>query len=484
MVRDSNDLSTCQQLTRLSISGQKETMKKDNTPYHFWPSHNATIVLFVLIIIFMSFSVFIALNVKPGIIPDEVAHYAFSKVYASTWGIPADVSETYQYGWYIKQNPFLYYWVNGRALNLLNIFLPSATDWQKLVFLRLISSLYASGTVLFCYLFSKEVIKNKWWQLLPVFLLSNTLMFVFLSGGVNYDNLANLFCMAGLYFLTRALNRKDYVSNSLGWMICICLGTLIKYPILPLALAMGVAWLIFTLKHRKALFPLTFAGPKLIVLGGLLVLLIFGNLAIYGVNLVTYHAILPKCTDLLSDDQCAISPYVQRYEEIRLDHKLSILESIQLGYPDPFQYVIDSWIPNMLYRIYGILGHLSYFPSHIIIFYRLLLLWFVFLLFKYWGKHTYIHYSLIGIILFYALVLLLTNYNSELIYGFKQIAMQGRYIFPVIGAAYIIYSNILMNVPNKILRIITLIVTIALFILGGPIKFIIRYGTIFLGWFI
>jgi len=450
----------------------------------FWSANNASFLFSILLIVFFTYSVFLALNLNQGIIPDEVAHFNFSRHYASTWGIPQDTPETYIHGWYIEQNPFLYYWLNGRALNLLNLILPSASDWQMLTFLRLLNSVYALGTVIFCYLLSKEIIKNKWWQLLPVFLLTNTLMFVFLSGGVNYDNLANLFCMAGLFYLTRLLNGSDFLLNTLGWMISICLGTLVKYPILPLALAMGIVWLVFTIKNRKALFPLKIQGPKVIGLTLFLAVLAVINLSIYGVNLVRYQSITPACTDLLNADQCELSPFEKRYDELALDHKLTITESIQQGYPNPLEYVFDSWIPNMMYRIFGILAHRSYFPSHIIIFFRLLLLWFVLLAVRYVRKPSFLTFSLTGIFLFYALILLYMNYNSELVYGFKQIAFQGRYLFPVIGIAYVLTGRLLECVPNRILRTLTLAATLTLFFAGGPIKFILHHNTIFQGWFV
>ena len=73
----------------------------------FLSSNKPTIILVMLLVIFMSYTVFIALNLQPAIIPDEPAHFTFSKHYSSTWGIPPDVPETYQLGWYINQNPFL-----------------------------------------------------------------------------------------------------------------------------------------------------------------------------------------------------------------------------------------------------------------------------------------------------------------------------------------------------------------------------------------
>ncbi len=450
----------------------------------FWDYINPTFVFFALLFVFAVYSIFLALKLQQHILPDETAHFAFSEHFSTTLGIPKDTPETYIYGWYIKQNPFLYYWVSGRALNVLNLVISGASEWKKIVFLRLLSVMYSMGTVVFCYLIAKEIIKHKWWQLLPVFLLTNTLMFVFLSAGVSYDNLANLFSFVSLYFFIRVMNGKDYLSNSIGWILFICLGTLVKYPILPLALAMGSAWIIFTVLKRASIFPLKISRPKLILPGIFTALVIIGNLAIYGVNLLTYQSVTPACNDLLVKDQCELSPYVIRYREIALDDEMTVLESIQLGYPDPIEYVIYSWIPNMLYRIYGILAHLSYFPSHIITLYQLLFFWYLLLAFRYWKQHSFTIYSLVGIFLFYTLVLFYTNYTSELTYGFKQIALQGRYIFPVIGALYILIGSLFTIIQNRNLRFITLLITLALFFYGGPIKFLILRDTVFIDWFI
>lgn len=443
-----------------------------------------TFVFVVLLSIFAIYSTYLALNLQRHILPDEDAHFVFSEHYAKTWGIPEDTPETAALGWYIEQNPFLYYWLSGRALNALNLVVPQASSWQKIVFLRLLSVLFSTGAVFFCYLLSKETIKHKWWSLLPVFLLTNTLMFVFLSAGVSYDNLANLFSFISLYFFARVVHGKDYVLNSLGWILFICLGTLVKYPILPLALAMAVAWIIYTVLKRASIFPMYIKSPKLAVLGLVTALAIAGNLAIYGVNLLVYQSITPACADLFDKDLCALSPYSARYREIALDHKMTILESVQLGYPDPLEYVIYSWIPNMLYRIYGILAHLSYFPGYIITFYQLLFFWYLLLFFRYWKQPSFAIYSLLGIFLFYSFILLYQNYSSELVYGFKQIAMQGRYLFPVIGAVYVLIGYLFSIIQNRTLRLATLIITLALFFYGGPIKFILFRDSVFNGWFI
>ena len=266
----------------------------------FWRSYNAKIVLLLLISIFIAYAVFIALKTNSGIIPDEPAHFTFSMHYSTTWGIPPDVTETYSLGWYIYRNPFLFYWINGRIINILELLKPDISQGQLFIVLRLVNVIYGLGTVIFCSFLSKELIKDKWFSLLPIFLLTNTLMFVFLVGGVSYDNLANLFSMAGLFFFVRVLQKKSFIANSFGWTISIFAGTLVKFTILPLALIMSIIWVIYIIKNRKEIFPIAFFYLRDSLLGAILLIITFGNLAIYGYNLLFYQSITPNCRDILS----------------------------------------------------------------------------------------------------------------------------------------------------------------------------------------
>jgi len=410
-------------------------MTKINRINKFLKVHGPTITLFVMLVVFTAYAGFMALNLQKGIIPDEPAHFIFSKYFATTFGIPPDTYETYSWGWYIKGNPFLYYWINGRIINLINLISPNITDLGILISLRVVSVFYALGTILFCFFLSKQVIQHRWWKLLPVFLLTNTLMFVFISAGVHYDNLANLFSMVALYFLVRVLKRHNFLTNSFAWMITIAIATLVKYPILPLALAMFIAWIIFLMIHHKELFPLKIIPIKTIALAMILVPLIIGNFAIYGVNLIKYQSITPGCREILLESQCEISRYEQRHQELALDTKLTIAESISEGYPSPIRYTLVDWVYHTLLRTFGLSGHKAYFPYHLISYYQILFYLIIILgllnLFL-WRTFSNIEINFIGIASFYALVLLITNYNSELVYGFKQIAVQGRYLFPIV----------------------------------------------------
>ena len=454
----------------------------------YFKKHGPTILLIAMLVIFTAYAGFMAFNLQEGIIPDEPAHFTFSKSYANTLGIPADTYETYSWGWYIEGNPFLYYWINGRIINLINLISPDITDFDLLISLRVVSVLYALGTVWFCFLLSKEVIQHRWWQLLPVFLLTNTLTFVFISAGVQYDNLANFFSIAGLYFLVRVFKRQNFVINSLAWMINLALGTLVKYPILPLALVMSIAWLIFLIIHHKRIFPIrNYSIIKILLLTLLLVPMIIGNFAIYGMNLIRYQSITPPCREILLDSQCELSMFEQRHKELALDTKLTITESISKGYPSPLRYASVDWVYHILLRSLGLTGHKSYFPLHLIPYYQLLFYLIIILgllnLFL-WRTFSNIEINLIGIASFYALVLLITNYNSELVYGFKQIALQGRYLFPIVGIIVILFTKIVKETPIRIVQGVTLAFTVGLIFYGGPLTVLLKYDTILYDWFI
>jgi hypothetical protein len=308
-------------------------------------------------------------------------------------------------------------------------------------------------------------------------------MFVFLTGGVNYDNLANLFSMAALYFLVRTFTRKDFLTNSLIWMTLIALGTLVKFTLLPLALAMSLAWLIYILINRKSLVPLQITRPKPVILLFILITLLIINFSIYGINLIKYQSLRPGCRDILESSQCEISPYVTRHQEMALDNKLTVLESIKRGYPNPIEYSSNTWIRNLFLRTYGILGHLHYYPYDLIDYYQILFYVSIGLGVLFWQKSPFSVYSLIGISLFYAGVLLIQNYQTELSYGFQHISLQGRYIFPVIGLGYILLTLFTKRIPIRVLRVFFLVLIMALFFYGGPLTFIIKYETIFSEWF-
>ena len=165
-------------------------------------------------------------------------------------------------------------------------------------------------------------------------------------------------------------------------------------------------------------------------------MLVLLNFSIFGVNLLKYKSLTPACTKILTEEQCNLNPVVRRGTIINLPEKLTLTDTFNGEYPDPVEWFLDYWIGAVASGIYGVFGHLTYFPNLIITFYRLLMIWVIFVMIRYWKRPSLAIGGLIAVLVFYILVLLRTNYDAELMTGFKHVGIQGRYIFPVIGVIY------------------------------------------------
>jgi len=453
----------------------------------FWSKHDTNIIFVLLVIIFLFYTVFIALTLKPAINVDEERHFAVSKQFSTTIGIPPDVPETLILNAMINQNPNLYFWINGRIINLVNFLYPSASEWQLLVALRLLNVLYALGTVIFCYLFSKELIDHKWWQLLPVFLLTNTIMFVFLSAGVSDDNPTHLLCLAALYFLVRQFNNRPFLPNSLAMLISLASSTLIKHRVFPFVFPVILAWVFFIIKNHKKITPLQVKDRSTIILFIILFLLIWRNFSVYGYNLVRYHSILPSENDILTKEQREIKQlYFEKFSHVLKGwgYKISIPESKAYGYPGPIKYFFTTWIPVMLFRIFGVEGHWKYYQPLTLASSLILFIWLVLLTLTYWRDFNFKNLSLLGIFVFYTIILFIYIYNYELQLKFNLLFIQGRYMFSVIDIAFVFTAKVLMEIPRKLIRIPTLIIMIVIYFITGPLTFILQYKNVFSDWLV
>ena len=438
------------------------------------------IILTLLFILYIASSSFFAMKLNEGIIPDEPHHYQVSKLFSTTWGIPPDSPETVPFAG-VNYKPFLFYWINARIINLLDLAFPTFTERVVLIILRLFGVLYSTIAVIFVYLFSKEIINNPWGQLFVVFLLTNTLMFTFLSGGLNYDTLFFLCSFAGIYYITRVFKGKAFYKNNVAWLFFILIGSLVKMTMLPLAAITVLLWVVYLFKNYHAIdFRVSISlTTSFVVL--LCVSLIGLNLFIYGGSIIKYHTLTPSCTHIFTESQCENYRLYIRDKALLLENKLSFVDIMTGEYPDPIEYGLDYWPSLMLERIYGILGHRTYYPN--ITIFRLLFLWGIFLTIRYWEKPSFILGGAFIIFLFYLLVLFWTSYDTELFFGFKHVGIQGRYIFPVIGIFYTLLVYYYLKIPSNIIRILTFEFTTIIFIFYSPIIFLLRFYTNLSEWF-
>ncbi|NLZ24804.1 glycosyltransferase family 39 protein, partial [Candidatus Dojkabacteria bacterium] len=327
---------------------------------------------------------------------------------------------------------------------------------------------YSFLSVYIFYLLSKEILKKEWMRVLAVFFLTNTLMFQFLSSSINYDNLGNLFCILSVYFFTKFVKSKINVKYLLYMLLFIGLGGITKYTTLPLSFILIILSGV-EMYFRREEFKSIRKGKGLLLLIPVLILLCL-NIGIYGVNLVKYGSLEPNCNQILTHEQCLENGVYYRDNierpSINIGGISDIFTLIKTGKRiDPVRY-LWYWSVNLVSKIYGIMGDSSlYMPK--IFPYLFIGLFAVVVVVgilnrRKWDKAD-IYLLLIS--LFYASILFFVqNYSMYLRKNHMYLALQGRYLFPVLPMIYILVSKSLSFIKNNRLRYILIGMFVLLFL--------------------
>jgi 4-amino-4-deoxy-L-arabinose transferase-like glycosyltransferase len=390
-----------------------------------------------------------------GVSPDSYYHLRVSQAYSTTLGIPSNTPQTYKWR-DITRIPYLYFWVNGRVLNINDGVI------DEVVLLRIINIIYSLGTVYVMYLLSKEIFKDKWKRVFPVFFLTHTLMFVFLSSSINYDNLANLLSTLSIYFFVKFVKKEGIdLKYLLLMLLSLCIGALTKTTVLPVSLVLVILSAVEVTK-RKGKVKKIKAGKELLLLIPVAIF-VFLNLSLYGGNLLKYKSLEPSCTQILTHEQCLENGVYYRnkvdYNATPIDGPLDVFNMIVKGERiGPVRYFFK-WFPDLMSKIFGIMGDNSlYLPSYLTALFIFFFLAGVVLLISNKKKLTKIDKYLITILLFYTAILFFTqNYSMYLTYNHYYLGLQGRYIFPVISIIYILLTKSFFFIKPKKLGNILLI---------------------------
>lgn len=427
------------------------------------------IVVGICFFVFLIFTSYLALNLKMGISPDSWYHLRVSQEYSKTLGIPTNIPDTYQWR-DITNIPYLYFWINARILNIND----TTFQFNQIILLRIINILYSSLTLLGVYLLSKELIKDKWGKLIPILLISNTLMFLFLSSSINYDNLANLFSTFAIYFFIKTVKYKGKIHYPLYTILLLCMGALTKFTIVPLAVIL-VVLLVYEFIKNKDIWRKSIKGSSLFLI---LPILIFGilNILLYGNNFLKHQELVPSCEKILTHEQCLENGVYLRdniwIPEVDTKTIHMILNGERL---DPIRYS-GVWVWEMTKRVVGIMGDQSLFhPNTVVSIFVFLILITVFLGIWERKKINKEGIYLVLITLSYLLILILfQNYPMYLKRGYIELALQGRYMFPVISSLYVMFVIFLLNIQKKYLRISLILVILILMILCSIPFFIVN----------
>ncbi len=419
-----------------------------------------------------------ATTIAPFIPPDEVTHFGMSQIYSKVLLIPENSPETYQYG-LVTNIPWLYYWLMGK------VYLLNVTGISDLRFLRIFNIPIAFGTVFFAWRTLRLLTNDRLVQLLLIVAMTNTIMFSFLSAAVSYDNLTNLLAAMAVYFLLAFFKER---SGSLlaASFVCQLAGGLTKSAFLPLILILNLLLLIH---EFKKLYKLPSALKDWFRTSwksclGLSLAIILGfalNIQLYGGNYLRYGTLAPELANVFPPEivlqnrtqarNMIFTMYkdgnVSKEKALQLtgnitnsgdrDNAVDLIMNyehlLKTGTPaiGPVEY-IPIWVRGMMRGIFGIYAHLGMpcgLPKMYLFLSLLLLAGFAFMLRWRPRESGWMPAHLAFISFCYGLFLMYAvNYTTYIEYRLTWLALQGRYIFPVIGPIYVLLCYYLMQLAR------------------------------------
>jgi 4-amino-4-deoxy-L-arabinose transferase-like glycosyltransferase len=434
------------------------------------PPTHIILLVFVLCYFFV-FGVFMA---HIGGQPDSVHHAHYSSRFSETWGIP---EEDLQSPFTFTGQPYLYYWLLGAVTKISQIIFAANPINPGLIW-RLTSVIMSMGTVLYSYKLVKKVTENPYAGVIGAFFLSNTLMFVFISGGVNYDNLMNLASMAAIYHLTNIYKHEDFVRNTSLMGLWLSLAALTKKQSLLLAFLLFVVWMIYIIRNFKQI-RLNFNKTNRMIVG-LLIIGIALFLGLYGINYIRYSSLTPGCRTIKPSEVC--TRFAGRSGDYSPVNYHNLWFNRNYFPENPFYYLLNFWFPHFLKSTWGIISHNTFAPMLSTALHGVLIIWGFLCIARYWKKEDKLQSALLIILAAYLLYLFIMNYNTELQTNFLHYGIQGRYAFPVVGIFIALVLDYFLKIRSATIKQLTLSLAIILYFAGGLGVFLFRYAEVFIHW--
>lgn len=383
---------------------------------------------------------------------DENFHFGIIQIYSHQWTpfFSHDPASAAPYGDLVRNPSYLYHYLMSFPYRLIAAFIHGQT--AQIIILRFINiGIFAAGLFVFRSLLLRLKLSA---GIVHLSLLMLVLIPVvpFLASQINYDNLTFLVvAVATLLTLTcgQAIVKNGTLpaTRFLSLLIVCFLGSLVKYPFLPVffALFLYLIILITVRKKWRVVFPRLFSSFLALRLwlkiSLVVALLISGGLFAerYGINIIQYKSVQPDCAKFASVSYCKqYGPWARNHAIATANQ--TALEKAPLD-PHP-AFFLPEWLYGMMHRLYFAINYnyINYYELPIptitasvvglfgviffLVFCRSLL------------KANPQLFLLIGVILIYVASLLYVNFTDYLHYR-TMLAINGRYlilVFPLFFA--------------------------------------------------
>lgn len=387
---------------------------------------------------------------------------------------------------------FLYHYLMSWPFRLISAL--TGSQVAQVVFLRLINvALFTYSLVLFKKVFHRAGVSE---ALANLSLLLFTLIPIvpLLAAQINYDNLL-MVAVAWLMLLVAGVVKSFQsdqmpVSGLASLAVLSLFAAVVKQAALPIVTVaiVFVLYLVFRKfrRHsRKELADAVKAGWQSVSSGmrlALLILFLLGSVVFierYGLNLLHYGTLTPKCDQVLNIEQCLeFGPYERGY---------NYRQQVSPEFSPDLTYHAETWAKGMWYRLFFMINgdllldryqNFSPLPLPALTAVAIFTIGVAAAVWKHKAvfKKRPLIVFLASTFVFYALVLWLKNFIDYSQTG-RPAALNGRYLLPVLPALIAVLgqgmSELFRNRPN--LKVVLAVATLLLFLQGGGvISFIVR----------
>jgi len=416
---------------------------------------------------FVSQSLFYALVMAPFTPPDEIWHYTFIQEIASNplypFGYNTELLILYGLD-FTGGLEYLYHFLLAIPTTVISrLFID-----ENLYMLRFINIFIVGVGLYFVRKLSIELLESRAYANFIVLILSGSMMFSALAGSVNYDNGVFALASASSYLLyvhiKKPTLKRLVVLFILSCMILMSKNAAIIFviPVMLMAIFCFAAKTkrrgIFTVVKKDTVKMLKSRTGKAIA--ALVVLLVVITLESYGGNLVRYGQIKAGCVARYNLETCEnYSWFYQRSQAMRNSGNQYDGDKLKF---------IDSWSDAMFKGVYGFVGHGRISHHEMVEPVAMAILAIAMLGFIRKADSRNLKKLLPFIIIsgVYFMSLILFNFNTYRNLGGVLVAVQGRYLFPVLPLIYILMLYYIKALFGKTLEVVTISMVVLVSVLS------------------
>jgi len=392
---------------------------------------------YAIIIIFVLQAIYILFSVKIGVPPDELTHIRFIEFYAKQENLSPIISsqtDSFALGDVTREVSYLYHYLMSLVLRITEL-----AGLSAYVFLRFAGLAMTVATLFFVIRTAKLLeVPNKVIAT-SLLVVTNMAQFLLMSIAINNDNAIWLLTAASIFVLVKLWQSKTGQLRYLLWLVVLLVfGVIIKKTFMPLALIFTLTATYYLWQNRNK-FKDLFASFKFIEIVMSLIIIVGIGLVgeRVGINLIKYNKIDAVCDQIHSVENC------KNYGVYRRNFELYETAGTRTREINILQFKL-AWAQKTVARSFGVQAWPGEIETPVVFNLSVIALLTLALVYglKNWRSDT-ATLLILAVSLYYIVFNMLVNYSLYKRWGVFDLALQGRYIFPILVPLVIFSTYIL-----------------------------------------